>query len=49
MVDNKILIGQRRLLLKMKNAAGAQAFAITLETAGGNPTPKGPMYVMGNP
>lgn len=49
MVDNKVLIGQRRLLLKMKNAAGAQAFAITLEKAGGNPTPKGPMYVMGNP
>lgn len=49
MVDNKVLIGQRRLLLKMKNTVGAQAFAITLEKSGGNPTPQGAMYVMGNP
>lgn len=49
MVDNNLLVGQRKLLLKMKNTAGAQAFAITLEKAGGNPTPQGAMYVMGNP
>lgn len=32
---------------KMKSFGSAQAFAITLETEGGNPTPKGEMYVMG--
>ncbi|MBI1343923.1 MAG: hypothetical protein GC171_13400 [Terrimonas sp.] len=35
-------------LYKMKNARAAQAFAITLEKKGGNPTPEGKMYVMGN-
>lgn len=49
MIDNNMFIGQKRLLLRMKNTAGAQAFAITLEKAGGNPTPEGEMYVMGNP
>ncbi|MEP7255498.1 MAG: anti-sigma factor [Ferruginibacter sp.] len=32
---------------KMKSFGRAEAFAVTLETAGGNPTPKGNMYVMG--
>ncbi len=32
---------------KMKSFGKAEAFAVTLETAGGNPTPKGEMYVMG--
>ncbi len=32
---------------KMKSFGKAEAFAITLETEGGNPTPKGDMYVMG--
>jgi anti-sigma-K factor RskA len=32
---------------KMKTFGKAEAFAITLETEGGNPTPKGEMYVMG--
>jgi anti-sigma-K factor RskA len=36
-------------ILKMKSFGKikVQAFAVTLETAGGNPTPKGEMYVMG--
>jgi len=34
-------------LYRMKNAQAAQAFAITLEKKGGNPTPQGPMYVIG--
>lgn len=40
---------QRRLLVKMKNTQGAQAFAITLEPEGGsvNPTLE-QMYVLGN-
>ena len=32
---------------KMKSFGRAEAFAVTLETEGGNPTPKGNMYVMG--
>ncbi|RYY63341.1 MAG: anti-sigma factor [Chitinophagaceae bacterium] len=32
---------------KMKTFGRAEAFAVTLETSGGNPTPKGDMYVMG--
>ncbi len=32
---------------KMKLIANATAFAVTLEKAGGSPTPKGDMYVMG--
>lgn len=32
---------------KMKNFGHAEAFAVTLETKGGNPQPKGDMYVMG--
>lgn len=38
---------KERLLIKAKNAQGAEAFAITLEEKGGSPTPKGDMYVMG--
>lgn len=38
---------QNKLLLRMKNVLGAEAFAITLEKKGGNPTPEGAMYVMG--
>lgn len=48
MIDNNFFIGQDKLLLRMKNARNAEAFAITLEKKGGNPTPEGPMYVMGN-
>lgn len=32
---------------KMKSFGRAEAFAVTLETMGGNPQPKGKMYVMG--
>jgi anti-sigma-K factor RskA len=48
MISNDFFIGQKQLLLRMKNASGAQAFAITLEKKGGNLTPQGAMYVMGN-
>jgi anti-sigma-K factor RskA len=48
MISNDFFIGQKQLLLRMKNASGAEAFAITLEKKGGNPTPQGPMYTMGN-
>ncbi len=48
MIDNDFFIGQKKLLLKMKNVNGAQAFAITLEEKGGSPTPKGKMYTLGN-
>ncbi|MDN4166795.1 anti-sigma factor [Cytophagales bacterium LB-30] len=33
---------------QLKNIPQAQAFAITLETKGGNPSPQGTMYVLGN-
>lgn len=39
--------GDKIMIQKMKSFGKAQAFAITLETTGGNPTPKGTMYVMG--
>jgi anti-sigma-K factor RskA len=48
MIDNSFFVGQKQLLLRMKNASGAQAFAITLEKQGGNSTPQGPMYTMGS-
>lgn len=32
---------------KMKTFGRAEAFAVTLENAGGNPTPRGDLYVMG--
>ncbi|MEO7049022.1 MAG: anti-sigma factor [Ferruginibacter sp.] len=39
--------GDKYQIQKMKSFGKAQAFAVTLETQGGNPTPKGTMYVMG--
>ena len=48
MIDNDVFIGQKKLLIRMKNVSGAQAFAITLEKKGGESSPKGPMYTMGN-
>ena len=48
MIDNDFFIGQKKLLLRMKNVSKAQAFAITLEEKGGSPTPKGKMYTLGN-
>ena len=47
MIDNEYFIRQNKLLIRMKNMQGAQAFAITLEKKGGSPTPQGSMYVMG--
>ena len=47
LIDNDYFIQQNKLLIRMKNMQGAQIFAITLEKKGGNPTPQGPMYVMG--
>lgn len=48
MIDNNYFIDQKKLVLRMKNVSAAQAFAITLEKEGGNPTPQGEMYVLGN-
>ena len=39
--------GDKYRIQKMKNFGKVEAFAVTLETEKGNPTPKGPMYVMG--
>ena len=39
--------GKKYSIQKMKSFGKAQAFAITLETEGGNKTPKGTMFVMG--
>ena len=39
--------GKKYHIQKMKTFGKAQAFAITLETQGGNPQPKGTMYVKG--
>ena len=39
--------GKKYHIQKMKTFGKAQAFAITLETEGGNPQPKGTMYVKG--
>jgi anti-sigma-K factor RskA len=39
--------GKNYRIQKMKTFGKVQAFAVTLETAGGNPTPKGKMFVMG--
>lgn len=47
MIDDEYFIQQNKLLIRMKNMQSAQAFAITLEKKGGNPTPQGAMYVMG--
>ena len=47
-IPNDIFVQKKALLLTMKNTIGAQAFAITLEKMGGNPTPEGQMYTLGN-
>jgi anti-sigma-K factor RskA len=47
-IPNDIFVQKKSLLLTMKNTLGAQAFAITLEKMGGNPTPEGQMYTLGN-
>ena len=39
--------GDKYRIQKMKTFGRAEAFAVTLETEKGNPTPKGPMFVMG--
>jgi len=39
--------GDRYVIQKMKTFGKAEAFAVTLENEKGNPTPKGPMFVMG--
>lgn len=39
--------GNNYRIQKMKSFGKAEAFAITLEKEGGNPTPEGEMYVMG--
>jgi len=44
---NQMYSNHSLFLYRMKNAQGAQGFAITLEKMGGNETPKGDMYVMG--
>jgi anti-sigma-K factor RskA len=41
------MLGDCAILCKMKNIPNAQAFAITLEKKGGNPSPQGTMYVLG--
>jgi anti-sigma-K factor RskA len=47
-VDGGMINAQKKTSIqKMKSFGRAEAFAITLETKGGNPTPKGEMYVMG--
>ncbi|MEP6713621.1 MAG: anti-sigma factor [Ferruginibacter sp.] len=39
--------GNKYQIQKMKSFGKAEAFAVTLETTGGNPTPKGDIYVLG--
>jgi anti-sigma-K factor RskA len=39
--------GDKYIIQKMKNFGRVEAFAVTLEPEKGNPTPKGPIYVMG--
>jgi len=48
MIENEHFVQQKSLLVKAKNVEKAQAFAITLEKKGGNPTPQGKMIVLGN-
>jgi anti-sigma-K factor RskA len=48
MIENEYFVEQKSLLVKAKNVDKAQAFAITLEKNGGNPTPQGKMIVLGN-
>jgi anti-sigma-K factor RskA len=40
-------VGNKYNIQKMKTFGKAEAFAVTLETEGGHPTPKGAVYVMG--
>lgn len=50
-VDGGMIIsskkGDKYRIQKMKTFGRAEAFAVTLENEKGNPTPKGPMFVMG--
>ena len=47
-VDGGLIKNEEKLKIqKMKSFGRAEAFAVTLETIGGNPTPLGTMYVMG--
>lgn len=50
-VDGGLIVitkkGDKYRIQKMKNFGNAQAFAVTLEPAGGMPQPTGDMYVMG--
>ena len=50
-VDGGMIITSKKdnkyRIQKMKTFGKAEAFAVTLETAGGNPAPMGEMYVMG--
>ncbi|MFT3908480.1 MAG: anti-sigma factor [Ferruginibacter sp.] len=50
-VDGGLIITTKKedkyRIQKMKSFGKAEAFAVTLETMGGNPQPKGKMYVMG--
>ena len=46
-VDAGMLSDAKNLAQKMKVFEKAEAFAITLEKQGGNPTPQGEMYVLG--
>ncbi|MEO6405679.1 MAG: anti-sigma factor [Ferruginibacter sp.] len=50
-VDGGMIIktktGKTFEIQKMKSFGKVEAFAVTLETEGGNPTPKGDMYVLG--
>lgn len=46
-VDAGMIDKKKTTIQKMKSFGRAEAFAVTLETTGGNTTPKGDMYVMG--
>ena len=50
-VDGGLIVtskkGDKYRIQKMKTFGKAEAFAVTLETEGGNPTPKGKLFVMG--
>jgi hypothetical protein len=48
MIENEYFVQQKSLLIKAQNVEKAQAFAITLEKKGGNPTPQGQMIVLGS-
>jgi anti-sigma-K factor RskA len=48
LIENEYFVQQKTLLVRAQNVEKAQAFAITLEKKGGNPTPQGQMMVLGN-